>query len=71
MLFRSGGAPSEVRISIEAMSFGELTQLWNAFNSPFRLSMVFHVELVAIDSALPPARIPRTEETIVLTGLKS
>lgn len=65
-----GGAPSEVRVAIEPLGFEQLTQLWNAFTSPYRLSLVFHVELVAIDSGLPAEHVPRTQEAVVLTGLK-
>lgn len=64
-----GGAPDEVRVSVEPMSLEQLMQLWSAFNSPFRLSIGLQVELVAIDSGLPPDRVPRTEETVVVTGL--
>lgn len=66
-----GGAPEEVRVSIEPLSLEQLAQIWSAFNSPFRLSIGFHVELVAIDSGLPAERIPRTEETVVITGIRT
>lgn len=65
-----GGAPAEVRVTLEPPSMEQLTQLWSGFDAPFRLALIFQVELVAIDSALPAERTPRTEETVLVTGLK-
>ncbi|HEX8309320.1 MAG TPA: DUF4255 domain-containing protein [Allosphingosinicella sp.] len=63
-----GGGSKELRVSIDPLSVEQMTQLWSAFSSPFRLSVGLLVELVPIDSARPPDTIPRVDEALVLTG---
>ena len=63
-----GGGSNELRVSIDPLTIEQLTQLWGAFTSPYRLSVGLLVELVPIDSALPPDSVPRVDEALVLTG---
>jgi hypothetical protein len=63
-----GGASGQVRVSIDPLPMDQLTQLWSAFNAPYRLSLGLLVELVPIDSAAPSDRVPRVDEALVLTG---
>ena len=63
-----GGASDQLRVSIDPLSIEQLTQLWGAFTTPYRLSLGLLVELVPVDSALPPDTLPRVDEALVLTG---
>lgn len=63
-----GGASSRLKVRIDLLPMAELTQLWSAFTTPFRLSISLLVEVVAIDSARLPVRLPRTEEVAVGYG---
>ncbi|MGK6353932.1 DUF4255 domain-containing protein [Sphingomonas sp. DT-207] len=63
-----GGAASTLRVGIDPLNMDQLTQLWSAFSSPFRLSLGLRVELVAIDSGLPLETLPRIDETVLVTG---
>lgn len=65
-----GGAPRELRVSIDALGFEQLAHLWSAFSAPYRLSLALKVELVAVDSGVPAQRLPRATEVAVLAGLK-
>ncbi|HEX8127025.1 MAG TPA: DUF4255 domain-containing protein [Allosphingosinicella sp.] len=63
-----GGGSNALRVSIDPLSVEQVTQLWNAFSAPLRLSVGLLVELVPIDSARPADSIPRVDEALVLTG---
>jgi len=63
-----GGASAQLRVSIDPLPLEQLTQLWSAFSAPYRLAVGMLVELVPIDSARPPDRLPRVDEALVLTG---
>jgi len=63
-----GGGSDALRVSIDPLSIEQLTQLWSAFSSPYRLAVGLLVELVPIDSARPPDTVPRVDEALVLTG---
>jgi len=63
-----GGASTEIRVVPETPSLEHLTQLWNALNEPFRLSVILLVEVVAIDSGLPPRATPRVGSFHTLVG---
>lgn len=64
-----GVASTALRVKPDVLSFEQLSQFWNARQYPFRLSMGFLVDTVAIDSALPPTRAPRAEEVAVAVGI--
>jgi len=63
-----GGASHELRITPDLMNVEQLSQLWNAFNQPFRLSVTFQVDVVAIDSAKAPLVAPRVAEVLTVSG---
>lgn len=65
-----GGASSELRLTPDLMNVEQLSQLWNAFSQPFRLSLAFQVDVVAIDSARVPSLAPRVTEMFTATGIK-
>lgn len=41
---------NEIRISLDALSLEDMTKLWSSFVRPFRLSVVYQVRVVLIDS---------------------
>ena len=65
-----GGASSELRITPDLMNVEQLSQLWNAFSQPFRLSMSFQVDVIAIDSVKAPIVAPRVTEMFTGNGIK-
>lgn len=65
-----GGASSELRITPDLLNVEQLSQLWNAFGSPYRLSLAFKVDVVAIDSAKTPTLAPRVTEVFSVSGQK-
>lgn len=65
-----GGASRELRLIPDLMNVEQLSQLWNAFSQPFRLSLAFQVDVVAIDSARAPRVAPRVTEMLSATGIK-
>lgn len=65
-----GGASPELRVRPDLLSMEQLSQVWSAFSTPYRLSVTLLVEVVAVDSARPPRRAPRVGETLVAAGLK-
>jgi hypothetical protein len=64
-----GGASPVLRIRSDMLSLEQLTQLWNALSRPYRLSVAFLVEVVAIDSGLPAQRARRVEQITQGVGL--
>ncbi len=62
-----GGASPMLRITPDPLTLEQLSQLWNAFSAPYRVAVAFLVDIVAIDSGLPPQRRERVHE--VLTGV--
>lgn len=64
-----GGASPAVRVRPEMLSIEQLSQLWNALSTPFRLSIGLMVETVAVDSGEPPQRVGRVAEVTVATGV--
>ncbi|HYH66744.1 MAG TPA: DUF4255 domain-containing protein [Urbifossiella sp.] len=54
----------EVRVTLEPQSLDVLTQLWQALQEPYRLSVSYHVQVLPIDSARPPDAVAavRTRE---------
>jgi hypothetical protein len=63
-----GGASPTVRIKPDLLSLEQLSQIWNAFSTPYRIALAFLVEVVAIDSALPNERRHRVEEMVLGVG---
>lgn len=65
-----GGASRELRLIPDLLNVEQLSQLWNAFSQPFRLSMAFQVDVVAIDSQRSPIVAPRVVEVLAVSGIK-
>jgi hypothetical protein len=65
-----GGGSSKLRITPDLMSVEQLAQLWNAFKQPFRLSIAFMVDVIAVDSAKAPRVAPRVVDVLAVAGTK-
>ncbi len=65
-----GGAANHLRIIPDPLTVEQLSQLWNAFSQPLRLSMSFQVDVVAIDSSLAPKLAPRVVDVLSVSGVK-
>jgi hypothetical protein len=63
-----GGAPPALRVVPETLTLEQLSQLWTAFSASLRAAAPFRVETVAIDSAQPPRRAPRTNQLVAAVG---
>jgi hypothetical protein len=63
-----GGASPELRVRPDLLSMEQLAQIWNAFSTPYRLSVSLLVEIVAVDSGRPPYRQPRVREAVTAVG---
>ena len=64
-----GGAAPALRVKPDMLTVEQLSQLWNALSTPFRLSIAFLVDIAAVDSGEPPRRAPRVEELLAATGV--
>ena len=64
-----GGAAPTLRVKPDMLTVEQLSQLWNALSTPFRLSIAFLVDIAAVDSGEPPRRAPRVEELLAATGV--
>jgi len=65
-----GGACKTLRVTPDLLNVEQLSQLWNAFNQPYRLSLTFRVDVVAVDSARIPVVAPRVSGAFSLAGVK-
>jgi hypothetical protein len=63
-----GAASPELRVVPDLLPVEQLTQLWNAFSAPYRTVISLLVEVVALDSGLPPAQRRRVEEMLPGVG---
>ena len=63
-----GGADPVLRITPDPLTLEQLSQLWNAFSVPYRVSLAFLVDIVAIDSGLAPQRRERVAEVLTAVG---
>lgn len=61
---RGGGSP-ELRLSLEPMTLEDLSRVWHAMGSDYRLSIAYLMRTVMVDSALDPLRASRVEEAHV------
>ena len=64
-----GGAAPALRVKPDMLTVEQLSQLWNALSTPFRLSVAFLVDTAAVDSGEPPLRAPRVEELLAASGI--
>jgi hypothetical protein len=63
-----GGASPALRVVPESLTLEQLSQLWTAFSASLRAAAPIRVETVAIDSAQPPRRAPRTNQLVAAIG---
>jgi hypothetical protein len=66
-----GGASAALRVKPDMLTVEQLSQLWNALSTPFRLSIAFLVDIAAVDSGEPPRRAPRVEELLAAAGIEA
>lgn len=48
--------PSELRVTLEALTLEELTRIWHALQESYELSVTYHVQLVTIASHHDPVQ---------------
>ena len=60
-------ASVRLRVVADLLPIEQLTQLWNAFSAPYRTAISLLVEVVTVDSGLPPVQRRRVNE--LLTGI--
>lgn len=65
-----GGNSPEMRITFEALSMEELSQIWNALRTNYRLSAAYGIRIVTIDSAQAVAEARRVTATHAVVGIK-
>jgi hypothetical protein len=65
-----GGNSAEMRITFESLSMEELSQIWNVLRTDYRLSVVYSVRIVTIDSAQTAVDAKRVVEAHAVVGLK-
>lgn len=63
-----GGGSPEMRVKPDLLSLEQLAQMWNAFSTPYRIALGLLVEVVAVDSGLPPERRQRVDEMMTAVG---
>lgn len=63
-----GGASPDIRVKPDLLSLEQLSQIWNAFSTPYRVALSLLVEVVAVDSGQPPRRQGRVGELIAGIG---
>jgi hypothetical protein len=60
-----GGGSPELRLSFEQLRLDELSRIWHALGSDYRLSVAFMMRTLIIDTGLDPRRAGRVETTHV------
>ena len=65
-----GGNSPEMRIAFEALSMEELSQIWNALRTNYRLSTAYSVRIVTVDSAQATAEAKRVVSAHTVVGVK-
>lgn len=63
-----GAAGPGLRVRPDPLSLEQLSQLWSALSTPFRVSVSLLIEVVAVDSGRPPTRRRRTETLVTVAG---
>jgi hypothetical protein len=58
----NGGGSTALRLSLEPMTLDNLSRVWHAMGSDYRLSVAYLMRTVMIDSAMAPRRASRVEE---------
>ena len=57
-----GGGSPELRLSIVPMTLEELSRIWHAMGTDYRLSVTYMMRVAMIDTALDPRRAARVAE---------
>lgn len=65
-----GGNSAEMRVTFEALPMEELSQIWNALRTNFRLSAAYSVRIVTVDSAQAVAEARRVVSAHAVVGIK-
>lgn len=63
-----GGVSPQLHVKPDLLSLEQLSQLWNAFSTPYRIALGLLIEVVAVDSGQPPERRERVDEFLVASG---
>jgi hypothetical protein len=66
-----GGNSSQLRINFETLSMEQLSQVWNALNTGYRLSIAYVIRIVTIDSDQGVTPAKRIVEALPTIGLMS
>lgn len=66
-----GAAPGELRLFAEELPADQLSTLWTAFTTPYRLTTSVRLETVAVDSAQSPRQLSRTMHLAHTAGLRN
>lgn len=62
---RGGGSP-ELRLSLEQLRLEDISRIWHALGSDYRLSVAYMMRSIIIDSALDPVDPSRVQTSHVL-----
>ena len=65
-----GGNSGEMRITFEPLTMEQISQIWGALNTDYRLSIAYTVRIVTIDSAQGLAKANRVREMQTGFGYK-
>ena len=65
-----GGSSSQFRLSMEKLTLEQLTQVWSALDTCYRLSLSYLVRIIAIDSAQAVSAAYRVIDAHTAVGLK-
>jgi hypothetical protein len=65
------GTDSVVTVRLEGLSVDELTRIWDALESPYRISISYEVTVVDVEAGVqpevgPPVRVPRADTGVIL-----
>ena len=52
------GGIEELRVTLEQLTLEELTRIWHSLQEPYQLSVTYVVQLISIESAHAPVRLP-------------
>lgn len=55
----NGGGSPAIRVWMEPLALEELTRIWHALGTDYRLSLAYQLRVVLIDSAIPPRAADR------------
>jgi hypothetical protein len=55
----NGGGSPAIRVWMEPLALEELTRIWHALGTDYRLSLAYQLRVVLIDSAIPPRSADR------------